>query len=172
MKERISIARMRFVDSSSGGGSTMISKPIYQRPQFLTILPVSDSKHPGIPLEKRVRVLFPIHVFSEDTIGKDLNLWRGFHYLTEDSHICSASHAPTVEDGPDNLDTVLLALVSHSRSINRRLAEPQVITWRGIMTQLLTAAYLKDKISLKILFFNVTLTKDVFMLPFSRDVCT
>lgn len=142
------------------------SPVIYQKPQLLTTFsldhngqfnsPNLSSGYSNEPDLTGCRILFPINTSFFENPKEQLNLKNGFHYLASSSSILrTVTHAPKLVDQAENLDNLLKALELQARAVGRNLALPQVITWRGILTKLLTAAYLKDSFALKLLWFNV-----------------
>lgn len=124
---------------------------LYQKPQLLTTFGLDNNGVYTATTEPKI--LFPL--LPDDL---PLNLHQGFLLLSESSPIVESSfHKPKVVDSAENLDNLLLALSDLSNRLDQqglKLAFPQLVTWRGIMTKLLTAAITKETFILKILYFK------------------
>jgi hypothetical protein len=131
---------------------TTKSSVIYQKPQLLTTFSLDADgryKSSDIVLDSDCRIFQPI---DQPTVH---NLTYGFHALKPGGESSGPLHTPKLVDDADNLDNLLYSLVSVMEKKGREIAPPNVITWRGIMTKILAATYLKDPLSLQAIWFNV-----------------
>jgi RAT1-interacting protein len=83
------------------------------------------------------------YYFTDSELDQNIDLSQGFSQFVQKDESFSR-----------HLDSMLLAVIAKERTTNKKVAA-DIITWRGIMTKLLTLPYSKqDDIDLNIVLFD------------------